>query len=313
MCYNVSRGGNGPYGFYIAFLKGKIMIIRKKALMKDYTSFKIGGPADVLVEPKDIKELVELIKFLRKQGIIYYIIGNGTNILVSDKGVRGCVVRIGKNLSKIKVNGNKIEAEAGASLAEIAQVALKNGLQGFEELSGIPGTIGGALAMNAGAYEKEIRDVFSSANAINEDGRVVKLSKDAMNFSYRKSAVSDGKFIVTQVIINLQEGDKKEIQKNMERYRELRRKVQPIDMPSAGSTFKRPENGYASRLIDQCHLKGEKIGGAEVSNLHAGFIVNVGNAKAMDVYKLAEKVKSDVKAYFNTDLELEVKLWGKFK
>ena len=305
--------GHCLYGFYIAFLKGKIMIVRKKALMKDFTSFKIGGPADILAEPKDIKELVELIKFLRKQGIIFYILGNGTNLLVSDKGVRGCVVRIAKNLSKIRVNGNKIEAEAGASLAEIAQVALKNGLQGFEELSGIPGTIGGAVAMNAGAYEKEIRDVFSSANAINEDNRVVKLSKDAMNFSYRKSAVSDGKFIVTQVVLNLQEGNKKEIQKNMDRYKELRMNVQPIDIPSAGSTFKRPENGYASRLIEECHLKGERVGDAEVSNKHAGFIVNIGNAKAMDVYRLAEKVKSDVKAYFNTDLELEVKLWGKFK
>ena len=289
------------------------MIIRKKALMKDYTSFKIGGPADILAEPKDIKELVELIKFLRKQGIIFYILGNGTNLLVSDKGVRGCVVRIGKNLSKIRVNGNKIEAEAGAAVSEIAQVALKNGLQGFEELSGIPGTIGGAVTMNAGAYEKEIRDVFSSANAINEAGRVVKLSKDAMNFSYRKSAVADGKFIITQVTLNLQEGNQKEIQNNMNRYRELRKNIQPLDMPSAGSTFKRPENGYASKLIEECHLKGERIGDAEVSTKHAGFIVNVGNAKAIDVYKLTEKVKSDVKAYFNIDLELEVKLWGKFK
>lgn len=289
------------------------MIIRKKALMKDYTSFKIGGPADILAEPKDIKELVELIKFLRKQGIIFYILGNGTNLLVSDKGVRGCVVRIGKNLSKIRINGNKIEAEAGAAVSEIAQVALKNGLQGFEELSGIPGTIGGAVTMNAGAYEKEIRDVFSSANAINEAGRVVKLSKDAMNFSYRKSAVADGKFIITQVTLNLQEGNQKEIQNNMNRYRELRKNIQPLDMPSAGSTFKRPENGYASKLIEECHLKGERIGDAEVSTKHAGFIVNVGNAKATDVYKLTEKVKSDVKAYFNIDLELEVKLWGKFK
>lgn len=289
------------------------MFIRIKPNLSEYTSFKIGGPADVLVEPKDIKELVELIKFLRAQGIIFYILGNGTNVLVSDKGVRGCIVHISKNLSKIKVNGNKIEAEPGATLGEIANIAMKNNLKGFEELSGIPGTIGGAVAMNAGAYDKEIKDVFSSANAINEAGRVVKLSKDAMNFSYRKSAVSDGRFILTQVTLNLQEGNKDEILKNMERYRILRMKRQPLDVPSAGSTFKRPENNYASRLIEDCNLKGLRVGGAEVSELHAGFIVNTGSAKAQDVCKLIEKVKAEVKAYYNVDLELEIKLLGKFK
>ena len=158
------------------------MKVYKREALKNYTSFKIGGEADILAEPKDIKELVELMKFLRKNYIKYYILGNGTNLLVSDKGVRGCVVHIGKNLSKIKVNGNKIEAESGTLMSEIAQVALKNNLGGFEELSGIPGSIGGAVAMNAGAYDKEIKDVISSANAINEAGRVVKLTKDALDF-----------------------------------------------------------------------------------------------------------------------------------
>ncbi len=288
------------------------MVIKEKALLKDYTSFKIGGPADIIAEPKDIKELVELIKFLRSEGIIFYILGNGTNILASDKGVHGCIVHIGKSLSKIRVIGNKIEAGAGATLAEIAQVALKNNLQGFEELSGIPGTIGGAVAMNAGAYEKEIRDVFSSANAINEAGRVVKLSKDAMNFSYRKSAVSDGKFIITQVIINLQEGNKKDIQAKMDKYRTLRMNRQPLEYPSAGSTFKRPEGGFASKLIQDANLAGERIGDAEVSEKHTGFIINRGEAKASDVYKLINKIKNDVNTYFNVPLELEVKLWGKF-
>lgn len=289
------------------------MVIHKKAYLKDMTSFKIGGPADIVVEPKDIKELVELIKYLRNQRIIFYILGNGTNVLVSDKGVRGCVVRIGHNLTKMRlINGNKIEVEAGASLAEVAQFALNNGLRGFEELSGIPGSIGGAVAMNAGAYDREIKDVFSSVNAINEAGRVVKLSKDAMNFSYRKSAVSEGKFIVTQVILNLQEGDKKEIQAKMDKYKELRKKAQPVEFPSAGSVFKRPENGFAARLIEQSNLKGESVGNAEVSTLHAGFIINKGNAKAMDVYKLMEKIKNEVQVYHNILLEPEIKLWGKF-
>ena len=288
------------------------MRIYKKQLLKDFTSFKIGGEADIIAEPKDIKELVELIKFLRNKGVKCYILGNGTNVLVSDKGVRGCVVHLGKNLSKIKVNGTKIEAESGALLSDIAQIALKNKLKGMEELSGIPGSIGGAVAMNAGAYDKEIKDIISSANAINEAGRVVKLSKDALDFSYRKSSILENGFIVTTVTLNLQEGDKDEIKANMDKYAELRAKKQPLDLPSAGSTFKRPEGKYAALLIKDSNLMGEHVGDAEVSTKHAGFIVNTGNAKASDVYKLINIIKSDVKTYFNVDLEPEIKLWGKF-
>lgn len=288
------------------------MKIYEKEAMKNYTSFKIGGEADIIAEPKNIKELVELIKFLRNKGVIFYILGNGTNILVSDKGVRGCVVHIGKELSKIKVTGTKIEAEAGALLSDIAQVALKNKLQGFEQLSGIPGSIGGAVAMNAGAYDREIKDVVTSANAINEQGRVIKLNKDALDFSYRKSSILEKKYIVTSVVINLQEGNKDEIKANMDRYAELRQNKQPLDWPSAGSTFKRPEGKYAALLIKDSNLMGESVGDAEVSTKHAGFIINKGNAKASDVYKLMNIVKTDVKTYFNVDLEPEIKLWGKF-
>lgn len=288
------------------------MKIYEKEAMKNFTSFKIGGEADIIAEPKSIKELVELIKFLRNKGVIFYILGNGTNILVSDKGVRGCVVHIGKDLSKIKVTGTKIEAEAGALLSDIAQVALKNKLQGFEQLSGIPGSIGGAVAMNAGAYDREIKDVVTSVNAINEQGRVIKLNKDALDFSYRKSSILEKKYIVTSVVINLQEGNKDEIKANMDRYAELRQNKQPLDWPSAGSTFKRPEGKYAALLIKDSNLMGESVGDAEVSTKHAGFIINKGNAKASDVYKLMNIVKTDVKTYFNVDLEPEIKLWGKF-
>ena len=288
------------------------MRIYLKKDLSSFTSFKIGGPADVIAEPKDIKELVELMKFLRKNYIKYYIMGNGTNLLVSDKGVRGCVVHIGNNLSNIKVNGNKIEAEAGASMASIAQIALKNNLGGFEELSGIPGSIGGAAAMNAGAYEREIKDVFSSANAINESGRVIKLSKDAMDFSNRKSAIFDKGYIITSVTLNLQESDKETISKNMEKFASFRKKNQPLEFPSAGSVFKRPENGYASLMIKNSNLMGEHVGDAEVSTLHAGFIINKGKAKASDVYKLMNKIKEDIKTYFNVELEPEIRLWGKF-
>ena len=288
------------------------MKIYKKEPLKNFTSFKIGGDADIIAEPKDIKELVELIKFLRNKGIIFYILGNGTNVLVSDKGVRGCVVHLGKNLSKIKVNGTKIEAEPGALLSEIAQIAFKNKLQGFEELSGIPGSIGGAVAMNAGAYGKEIKDVVTSVNAINDNGRVVKLSKDALDFSYRRSSILEKNYIVTSVTINLVDGNKDEIKANMEKYAELRKNKQPLEWPSAGSTFKRPEGKYAALLIKDSNLMGENVGDAEVSMKHAGFIINKGNAKASDVYKLMNIIKTDVKTYFNVDLEPEVKLWGKF-
>ena len=288
------------------------MKIYKKEPLKNFTSFKIGGEADIIAEPKDIKELVELIKFLRNKGIIFYILGNGTNVLVSDKGVRGCVVHLGDNLSKIKVTGTKIEAESGALLSTIAQVALKNKLQGFEQLSGIPGSIGGAVAMNAGAYDKEIKDVVTSVNAINENGRVIKLNKEALDFSYRKSSILEKKYIVTSVTMSLQPGDKDEIKANMNKYAELREKKQPLDLPSAGSTFKRPEGKYAALLIKDSNLMGEHIGDAEVSTKHAGFIVNRGNAKASEVYKLMNIIQNDVKTYFNVDLEPEIKLWGKF-
>lgn len=288
------------------------MRIYKKELMKNFTSFRIGGEADIIAEPKDIKELVELIKFLRNKGIIFYILGNGTNVLVSDKGIRGCVVHIGKNLSKSKVNGTKIEAEAGTLLSDIAQLALKNKLQGFEQLSGIPGSIGGAVAMNAGAYDREIKDVVTSVNAINDQGRVVKLTKDALDFSYRRSVILEKGFIITSVTINLQPGDKNEIKANMEKYDTLRKNKQPLEFPSAGSTFKRPEGKYAALLIKDSNLVGESIGDAEVSSKHAGFIINKGNATANDVYKLMNLIKNDVKTYFNVDLEPEIKLWGKF-
>lgn len=288
------------------------MKIVYKQMMKDFTSFKIGGPADVFVEPKDIKELVEVVKFLRNNNYYYYVIGNGTNVLISDKGVRGCVIHIGKNLSKIKVTDTKIEAEAGTLLSEIAQVALKNKLTGFEQLSGIPGSIGGAVAMNAGAYGREMKDIVSSVNAIGDSGRVIKLSNSALDFGYRKSAILEKGYIITSVVLNLEPGDKKVIQENMDKYMTLRRAKQPLEFPSAGSTFKRPEGAYASLLIQDSNLKGEKIGGAEVSEKHAGFIINTGNATASDVFKLMEKVRSSVKTYFNVDLEPEIKMWGKF-
>lgn len=286
-------------------------IFIKKSL-KDSTSFGIGGLADCFVEPKNIKELVSLIKYLRTANIIYYILGNGTNVLVSDKGVHGCVVHIGENLSNIRVKDNVIEAEAGALISDIAKTALNHNLTGFEELSGIPGTIGGAVAMNAGAYGKEMRDVVASVNAIVDTGRVSKLTKEKLAFTYRSSSIQTKNYIATSIVINLQPDKKENILSKMKKYRELREKNQPLEYRSAGSTFKRPEGGFASKLIQDSNLKGERIGDAMVSEKHAGFIVNIGKATSSDIYKLIQKVKQTVKVYFDIELEPEIKFWGKF-
>ena len=253
-----------------------------------------------------------MIKFLRNKNYIFYILGNGSNVLVSDKGIRGCVVHLGENLSKVKVNETKIEAEPGALLSDIAKIALENKLTGLEELSGIPGSIGGAVAMNAGAYDREMKDVVVSVNAINEAGNVIKLDKEALEFGYRKSIIIEKGYIITSITLNLQNGNKDDVLNRMEKYRVLRTSKQPIDYPSAGSIFKRPEGAYASLLIKESNLMGERIGGAEVSEKHAGFIINKGEARASDVYKLMNKIKESVKTYFNVTLEPEIKLWGKF-
>ena len=287
-----------------------------KELMNNHTTFKIGGPADVFVIPQSIEELSRLIIFLRKEYINYYILGNGSNVLVSDKGIRGCVVNIGEEISKIKRKGNRLEIEAGATMSQIGEFCLENGLTGFEQLSGIPGTIGGAVAMNAGAYNKEISDILVSIDAINEDGEINIFKKNELGFSYRKSSLVKGDmnndYIVTSVYIALNEDEPKKIRERMEQYWNLRKEKQPLEYPSAGSTFKRPENGFASLLIKESGLQGTKVGDAIVSEKHAGFIVNLGNAKASDVYKLMKKIEDGVKVYYNVALEPEIKLWGKF-
>ena len=287
-----------------------------KEPMKEHTTFKIGGLAEVFAIPQSIEELSRLIIFLRKEYINYYILGNGSNVLVSDKGIKGCVVHIGEEISKIKRKGNRLEIEAGASMAQIGEFCLENGLTGFEQLAGIPGTIGGAIAMNAGAYGKEISDILVSIDAINENGEINIFKKNELGLSYRKSTLIKGDmnndYIVTSVYIALNEDEPKKIRERMDQYWNLRKEKQPLEYPSAGSTFKRPENGFASLLIKESGLTASKVGDAMVSEKHAGFIVNLGNAKANDVYKLIKKVQEGVKVYYNILLEPEVKIWGKF-
>ena len=282
-----------------------------KPKMSDWTTFKIGGIADVMAIPKNRFELVELIKYLRSQNIIYYIVGNGSNLLISDKGIRGCVVQIGKNLSTIKVEGTKMYVEAGATMQEIAEAALKNNLTGFESLSGIPGTIGGAVCMNAGAYNQEIGNLIVSVDVLDENNNVVTLKKNQLDFKYRHSCIEEKEYVVLAARLSLDEGVRENIVAKMEQVKSLRMSKQPTE-PSAGSTFKRPENAFASLLIQESNLQGESMGDAEVSTKHAGFIVNKGNATANDVFKLIGKVQERIKTYYNINLEPEIKIWGKF-
>ena len=285
------------------------VLLREK--MSKHTSFMIGGEADVFVVPQSIDELKLLIKYLRENNIIYYIVGRGTNLLVSDKGLRGCVVNIGSELSKIKVRGTKLEAEAGAQMIQIADEALNSGLTGFEQLSGIPGTIGGAIAMNAGAYGRNIDELVISCDVINENNKIVTISKKDLDFSYRHSIIEEKGYIVTKVSLRLTEGNKNEILEKMKKIKTIRDTNQPLDYPSAGSVFKRPENSYASKLIEESGLKGERVGDAQVSEKHSGFIINLGNATEKDVYKLITKIQKTIKTYYNIDLETEIKMWGK--
>lgn len=288
------------------------MRVRLKEKMSEHTSFKIGGIVDAFVIPEDIKELVKLISFLRKERIIYKIIGKGTNILVSDKGLPGCVVYMGKDLAEIKNKGNKLECGAGASLAEVCEEARKHNLTGLESLYGIPGSIGGAVAMNAGAFKHDISDFIVSCDVIDETGKVKSYKKDKLDFSYRHSLIDEKGLIVTKVVLALEEGNSKKIKEEMDKVIAWRTNRQPLEYPSAGSVFKRPENGIASELIDKSNLKGKTVGGAQVSEKHAGFIVNINNAKSNDVYKLMEQIKEQVSIYYGIKLEPEIKLWGKF-
>ncbi len=288
------------------------MKILMEELMSKHTSFKIGGSADVFAIPASENELIDLIKFLREKDIIYYIVGKGTNLLVSDKGLRGCVVNIFEEMSKITVVGTKILAEAGALMVQLADEACNNNLTGFEPLCEIPGTVGGAVSMNAGAYDTEISDFIVSVDVIDENNKIRTLKKEELDFSYRHSIIEEKGYIVTKVRFDLKEGDEESIRKKMSQYTELRTRKQPLEYPSAGSVFKRPENGFASLLIQESGLQGETVGGAEVSRKHAGFIVNINNATAKDVYKLIQKIQDRVKTYYNINLEPEIKIWGKF-
>ncbi len=277
--------------------------------MSKHTSFKIGGLAECYIKINTKEELQEVIKISNKNKIPLTIIGNGTNILVTDNGIKGIVAKI--NIKNIDISSNGlVKVSAGNTLAEIAQVLKKNELTGFEELSGIPGTIGGAIRMNAGAHGKEIKDVLISATAINYQGNIRKFEKQEMEFEYRNSIFSREKYIILEAELQLKKGNKEEISSKMQEYATWRKEKQPLEYPNAGSTFKRGEDFITAALIDQCGLKGYTVGGAQISTKHAGFIINTGNANAKDVLDLVEITKKQVFKKFGKEIKLEIEVIG---
>lgn len=274
--------------------------------MKNHTSFKIGGPADILIMPATIDDVKKVIDYAKD--IPLYIIGNGSNLLVNDDGIKGIVLKISTCLNDVEVKEDCIVAGAGATLAFVSNVAKKNSLTGMEWACGIPGSIGGAVYMNAGAYGGEMKDIVVETTYINENNEIVTIDNQAHNFSYRRSIFTNTKNVILQTKLKLQKGNQEEIEAKMKELLEQRRKKQPLEYPSAGSTFKRPEGYYVGKIMDDLGLKGYTIGGAQVSEKHGGFIINTGNATAKDVKDLIEYVVNKVKKEYNIELEPEVKM-----
>lgn len=279
--------------------------------MKNHTSFKVGGPAELLVVPAE-KEAVGVIELCRKNGVKTTILGNGSNVLVSDKGIEGVTIILGKHMSDIMVEGNLIRVQAGASMAAVAAAALRAGLTGFEFAGGIPGTVGGGAIMNAGAYGGELKDVLRCITVLTTDGQVVSRDIADIEMGYRHSTMMNNGDVILDATFELANGDVDAIKARMDELREQRTTKQPLEYPSAGSTFKRPEGYFAGKLIQDSGLAGFSVGDAEVSTKHCGFVINKGNATATDIYNLIEQVSEKVYAQFNVRLEPEVRMIGEF-
>lgn len=285
--------------------------ILPRAPMARFTTFRVGGEADVLVQIASAGEIAVALRAARETGVPVTVIGNGSNLLVRDGGIRGLVLRIASEMSAARLDGDTLTAQAGATLSALAQLARAQSLDGLAELAGIPGTIGGGVIMNAGAYGAELGHVVSRVQAIAlSDGKPLSFEGDALGFSYRHSAMMDAGVIVTEVVLRLAPGDARDIAARMEQTARMRREKQPLNLPSAGSAFKRPPGHFAARLIDECGLRGLRVGGAQVSEKHAGFIVNLGGATAGDILALMDEVSRRVLERTGVALEPEVRILG---
>ena len=279
--------------------------------MKKHTTFRVGGPADVLVQP-DETALAAILALCRQYHVSYSFIGNGSNLLVGDKGIRGVVIEMTEPMGNIEVHGTQITAQAGAMLSKIANTAASNGLGGMEFAAGIPGSVGGAVVMNAGAYGGEMKDIIERVYVLDENGAQLELDRDALDLGYRHSCIPEKKYIVTKVVLELMPRNEAEIRSEMKELNEKRAEKQPLQYPSAGSTFKRPEGYFAGKLIMDAGLRGYQVGGAQVSEKHCGFVINKGDATAADICQLMRDVSDKVQAQFGVVLEPEVKMIGEF-
>jgi UDP-N-acetylmuramate dehydrogenase len=281
--------------------------------MNIHTTFRIGGCADYYVQPSSIEELQSLIQFLNKSDIKYCVIGNGSNLLVSDKGIRGVVIQLSDTFDEVEyIDDVTVKVMSGMMLSRLGNKLADKGLAGFEFATGIPGSVGGAVRMNAGAYGGEIKDIIVSADVLDRSGRLISLSRDELELGYRTSCIAAMDYIVVSAVFRLQKGDTDTIKALIKELAVKRRAKQPLEYPSAGSTFKRPQGFFAAKLIEDAGLKGVSVGGAMVSEKHSGFVVNTGNATAKDVCMLTDMVKDKVKQQSGVDLELEVIKLGDF-
>ena len=315
--------------------KSNLKIDKEKILynepMKKYTTFKVGGPAECLIKISSKKDLKEILKFANENNIQITVLGNGSNVLVQDKGIKGITLIIkiekieienqaenlnnnkGKNKEENSGNDNakvKIKLGAGEKIAKVGIKFSKEGLTGFEEISGIPGTIGGAVRMNAGAHGREMKDVIKTVKCLDYHGNEKTFTNEEMNFGYRTSILKTEKYIAIEVEIELDKGNSEEIKEKMDMYKEKRKNSQPLEYPSAGSTFKRGEDFITAKLIDEAGLKGTKVGDAEVSRKHGGFIINKGNATASDILELVQIIKNKIYEKYQKKIELEVEVLG---
>lgn len=278
--------------------------------MKMHTSFRVGGPADILVTPVSVSQLSEILKLCKRENVPILVMGNGTNLIVSDNGIRGVVIKIYDNMNGCSVENDTIRAYGGILLSKLSSVALENGLTGLEFASGIPGTLGGAVAMNAGAYGGEMKDIVFETEYMDKDGELKVLRNEEHEFGYRTSFIQKQSGMVIRSVLKLRKGNKDDIKALMRDLTKRRQAKQPLDMPSAGSIFKRPEGYFAGKLIEDSGLRGYQIGGAQVSDKHCGFIVNTGNATARDIINLIKHVQATVKMKFGVEMQTEVKIIG---
>lgn len=280
--------------------------------MKNHTTFRVGGPADYFVMPQEAGEIREVAALCRREEIPYYIVGNGSNLLVSDQGYRGVIVQICRSMSRIEVEGTIIRAQAGALLSAVAARALEHELTGFEFAAGIPGTIGGATVMNAGAYGGEMKDVLKKVTVLTPEGKILEIGREDLEMGYRTSVISRKGYVTLEAEIELKKGDRTQIRAVMDDLKNRRISKQPLEYPSAGSTFKRPEGYFAGKLIQDSGLAGFCVGGAQVSEKHCGFVINKGQATAADISELMRQVSDKVEERFGVKLEPEVKRLGEF-